>query len=189
MAATQPLYTPPFNDTVEVRVAPVRGRGVFATRDILKGTLVDVSPVLLFNDEEYSAHGKHTVLDHYTYRWRGGYALALGLGSIFNHSASPNTGFLRDMDKQTISYITLRDVPVGSELYICYGSSLWFDDAVGEGGDIRSPDDSEEEDDAHFLSRLQLDDAADDAEEEEDRADARRGTGQGGDAESHSSAG
>ena len=52
-----------------------------ACRQIPAQTLVDISPVLLFNATEYEAHGRHTVLDHYTFVWRDGrMALALGLG-------------------------------------------------------------------------------------------------------------
>ena len=52
-----------------------------ACREIPAQTLVDISPVLLFNATEYEAHGRHTVLDHYTFVWRDGrMALALGLG-------------------------------------------------------------------------------------------------------------
>lgn len=71
-----------------------------AKNDITKiGTIVDVSPLLLFSSDEYQTHGKYTgmflliwhieslmvilitVLDHYTYKLRDGrLALALGLG-------------------------------------------------------------------------------------------------------------
>jgi tRNA-specific adenosine deaminase 3 len=45
-------------------------------------TLLEISPALLFSAEEYEAHGRHTVLDHYTFKWRDGrMALALGLGA------------------------------------------------------------------------------------------------------------
>ena len=48
--------------------------------------MIEVSPVLLFTESEYEAHGRHTILDHYTFNWRDGrMALALGLGEI--HSA------------------------------------------------------------------------------------------------------
>ncbi len=50
------------------------------------GTLIEISPVLLFSPEEYQVHGKHTKLDTYTFLWRWengekAWALALGLGT------------------------------------------------------------------------------------------------------------
>ena len=56
-------------------------------------------------------------------------ALALGLGSMFNHSRSQNVGFRRDVENQTLVFSTLRDVEAQEELCISYGSKLWFDDA------------------------------------------------------------
>ena len=52
-----------------------------ATRSIPAGTLIDISPVILFGKEEYHNYGRFTVVDHYTFVWRDGrMALALGLG-------------------------------------------------------------------------------------------------------------
>ncbi|KAJ2632204.1 hypothetical protein H4R22_001443 [Coemansia sp. RSA 1290] len=115
---------------LELRCHPQRGRGVFTRNAIGRGTLVHISPVLIFGHEEYRDYGKHTCLDHYTYRWqKGQYALALGLGSMFNHEppGSENVGFVRDMDRALIKYVALRDIAAGEELCICYGSNVWFD--------------------------------------------------------------
>ncbi|KAI9500472.1 hypothetical protein GGI25_001595 [Coemansia spiralis] len=123
----QPL---PTLDCLELRTHPQRGRGVFTREPIPKGTLVHISPVLLFGAEEYSRHGKFTQLDHYTYCWKGGcFALALGLGSMFNHEpfGQENIGFVRDMHNEFIKYTALRDIAAGEELCICYGPNVWFD--------------------------------------------------------------
>jgi uncharacterized protein len=58
-------------------------------------------------------------------------ALALGLGSMFNHMRRPNVGWERDITTQSIRYFTIRDIMEGEELCISYGSKLWFDDADG----------------------------------------------------------
>ena len=53
-----------------------------ASRELARGEVIEISPVLLFSAEEYGAHGQYTVLDHYTFKWRDGrMALALGLGA------------------------------------------------------------------------------------------------------------
>lgn len=52
---------------------------------------------------------------------------------MFNHSAShQNVGWERDVDNKLIVYKTLREVEVGEELCISYGSRLWFVDADAE---------------------------------------------------------
>lgn len=160
------LYLNPFG--LVIRSTPTMGRGVFglssslpfsspfidtrkATRPIPAGTLVDISPVLLFSKEEYEAHGKHTVLDHYTFVWKDGrMALALGLGecqsysleirmhqilmdyrrssgSMFNHSSDrPNVAFSLDRENSAIKFTTSKRIQPEEELYIFYGPKLWF---------------------------------------------------------------
>ncbi|KAJ2890089.1 hypothetical protein GGI21_006306 [Coemansia aciculifera] len=114
---------------LELRTHPLRGRGVFTRSAIARGTLVHISPVLLFDHAEYSEHGKYTKLDHYTYCWQSGFALALGLGSMFNHEplGRENIGFIRDVGLGLIRYTALRDIAAGEELCICYGPNVWFD--------------------------------------------------------------
>ncbi|KAJ1647255.1 hypothetical protein J3B02_005290 [Coemansia erecta] len=132
---------------LELREHPNRGRGVFTQQEIKQGTLIHISPVLVFGQNEYRKHGKYTRLDHYTYCWKNGsYALALGLGSMFNHEpfGQQNVGFIRDMDQSLIRYTALRDISAGEELCICYGPNVWFDvvpqdgqDTDGENADSR----------------------------------------------------
>ncbi|KAF9513872.1 hypothetical protein BS47DRAFT_1285833, partial [Hydnum rufescens UP504] len=111
------------------------GRGVYASRQLARGVLVEISPVLLFPREEYLAHGRHTALDSYTFVWRdkshGGqkvWALALGLGSLFNHSPSPNVSYTLDYVTLSIRYTTSQPIAAGEELFICYGrdEDMWW---------------------------------------------------------------
>jgi hypothetical protein len=65
-------------DETGTNVHPVASKAIPAC------TLLEISPALLFSSEEYEAHGRHTLLDHYTFKWRDGrLALALGLGARF----------------------------------------------------------------------------------------------------------
>ncbi|SRR6266436_9805146 len=116
-----------------------------ASKPLLAHTLLEISPALLFSAEEYEAHGRHTVLDHYTFIWRDGrIALALGLGaltclsllqlsnfihtgSLFNHSDSPNVSYSIDTATDSIRYTTVRAVEPDEELCIYHGSNLWFE--------------------------------------------------------------
>lgn len=55
-------------------------------------------------------------------------ALALGLGSLLNHSVhGQNVGWKKDLESACITYIALRDIHQGEELCINYGK-LWFQD-------------------------------------------------------------
>ncbi|KAJ3763320.1 cytidine deaminase-like protein [Lentinula raphanica] len=105
-----------------------KGRGVYASRRIERNTVIEISPVLFFGIEEYEKHGKFTILDHYTFKWKDGrMALALGLGSLFNHSSSPNVSYKLDHQTDSIRYETARDIEEDEELCIFYGHKLWFD--------------------------------------------------------------
>ncbi|KIJ64466.1 hypothetical protein HYDPIDRAFT_45162, partial [Hydnomerulius pinastri MD-312] len=99
-----------------------------ASRIIPAQTVIEISPVLLFTKEEYENHGKHTLLNHYTFNWRDGrMALALGLGSLFNHSSQPNVSFSVDAARECIVYTSARPINLNEELCIFYGHHLWFD--------------------------------------------------------------
>lgn len=129
------------------------GRGVFASSSILKGTVVEVSPVLIFTKVEVEKHTSQTCLEHYTYYWpdpAGGpqtQAIALGLGSMFNHSIRrQNVIWARDIAAGTIVYTAHRDIEAGEELCISYGNArLWFEDAdlKDEESELEDKDDFE----------------------------------------------
>ena len=77
-------------------------------------------------------------------------AVALGLGSLFNHSTlHQNVGWTRDLTGQCIVYKALRDIKAGEELCINYGK-LWFVDADEE----QSQQKDNDEDD--FLSNIEI---------------------------------
>lgn len=97
--------------------------------------------MLLFSKEEYQNHGKYTILDQYTFKWPDGrMALALGLGSLFNHSEQPNVTYSLDVATDSIRYTAVRDVQEGEELCIFYGHKLWFDPVGSEYSSLREPE-------------------------------------------------
>jgi SET domain-containing protein len=169
-AAALPLPPPAL---LAVRASPGRGRGVFATSAIARGTLIEVSPVLVFAAEEWQRHARHTLLAHYTFRWRpaGSFALALGVGSLFNHSARPSVGWTRRIELEgergregegeggggggggAVAFTTLKDVAEGEELFISYGPQVWFD-AGGAEGEARGDDAPLSSDDEDALALI-----------------------------------
>jgi SET domain-containing protein len=94
-------------DTNPLRLgrSPLSGRGVFAARDLPAETVVEVSPVLLL----HRADGDHAgSLARYVFEWdedadETAYAMALGWGSMFNHSGTPSCRYLRADDDDTIA--------------------------------------------------------------------------------------
>lgn len=119
--------------SLPVRVVPIagKGRGVVAARRILGGELIESAPVVLVPACE-TAKLDGTVLDHYVYDWADGLAIALGNGSIYNHSYTPNAIYARRLDTRALEYTALRDIDEGEEVLINYNGDandrtpLWF---------------------------------------------------------------
>ena len=111
------------------------GRGVYATRDIKTGELIEVSPVLISCENEWK-YIKKTVLFDYVFTWGENYehtAIALGYGSLFNHSYNPNASFSNNTENLSIDFYAISDIKCGEEITINYNedaednSPLWFD--------------------------------------------------------------
>ena len=116
---------------VEIRQTAARGRGVFAASQIARGDLLERAPCILVPKREYEEHARHTAFEHYLFTARASRnsLLALGIGSLFNHSSRPNVDYRVHEETLTIDSFAARDVPAGEELCIYYGpdEELWFD--------------------------------------------------------------
>jgi SET domain-containing protein len=100
-------------DKIEVRRAGRKGRGVFARRPIRKGEVIERTPVLVLP--------AGAALGDYCFEWgEGTWALALGYGSLYNHSYHPNARY-DDEDAGRVKVFTaLRDIRPGEEILINY---------------------------------------------------------------------
>jgi len=105
-----------------------KGRGVYARRDFAKGNLVERSPVILVRAAD--VRGK---LIRYTFEWqpRNMHAIALGVGSLFNHAVDPNLDFRLVIDRREIEFTARRAIARGEELTIHYAGEPGVDTAVG----------------------------------------------------------
>ncbi len=118
---------------IEVRKIPSKGRGIFATAFIPKGTVFEQAPVLVMPAKEMNVDQEDTVLSHYTFAWgKNTVAVALGFGSLYNHSYSPNACY-EDVSGHLKNYIAIRDNQAGEEVTINYNGEsdskepVWFD--------------------------------------------------------------
>jgi uncharacterized protein len=115
---------------IEVKRIKGKGRGVFARRLILKGEVIERVPVIVLPAEEVVSG---TTLANYAFKWgRGQAALALGYGSLYNHSDRPNARYW-DVGPQTKEFTALRDIEPGEEITVNYNgkprsrSAVWFE--------------------------------------------------------------
>lgn len=115
-----------------IQSIPNKDRGIVATVPIPPFTLVHTAPCLYFSMEDYDLYLQHTILSQYLFHTpgHGGYLLALGHGSLFNHDSNkPNIVYTIDVAKLEIRFSTsYRKVEPGDELCIHYGRDLWFNE-------------------------------------------------------------
>lgn len=85
------------------------------------------------------------MLDHHSFRWKDGkMALALGLGSLFNRSDSPNVSYSIDTTTESIRFTTTRAVEPDEELCVrhSHGPSL-SSEGPGPDGSAEPADDDD----------------------------------------------
>ena len=118
------------SDAIEVKRVRSKGRGVFARRLIRRGEVIERVPVIVLPAE---AVGDGSALWDYCFAWgRGTLALALGYGSLYNHSYRPNARY-NDVGPQAKAFQALRDIAPGEEITINYNGEpsrrrkVWFD--------------------------------------------------------------
>jgi len=86
------------------------GRGVFAGEDFKKGDLVERCPAIVFPLKEYPII-KKTILRNYYFMWgKNTSVICLGLGSLYNHSYTPNATYKKNIKSKTIDFIALKDI-------------------------------------------------------------------------------
>ncbi len=112
------------------------GRGVFASEDISRGSIIEICPTIELTKHD-TAHISESMLATYLFffgetKEQG--LLVLGYGSLYNHSHTPNAIYQMSPTYKTISFIANKDIKKDSEITFDYatGSSnnknpLWFE--------------------------------------------------------------
>ncbi len=128
--------TPPDPNSRNVRIGVVEGhgRGMFATRKILKGELIERAPIIPLSEKEWPIASR-TLLADYGFDWGEKdeqASIALGYVSIYNHSYSPNAQLEQMLDELMMEVVAIKDIPAGQEITINYNGEpesqdeLWF---------------------------------------------------------------
>jgi len=111
------------------------GRGVFTSKPIPKGSIIEVSPVIVLPGKDRT-HLDKTQLHDYYFIWGekdDHCALVLGYGSLYNHDFEPNAEYRPDFEGATLDFYALQDIPAGTEVTVNYSGDpggrieLWFE--------------------------------------------------------------
>lgn len=115
------LFTQTRAASAVMRDSPVHGRGMFATRNIKSGEVIETVPLLLFNRSDVM---KGSILLDYDLAVKDKHAIMLGYASIYNHSDQSNASWEFDSIPNLFINAT-RDIYAGEEIFVDYGTAYW----------------------------------------------------------------
>jgi SET domain-containing protein len=107
--------------------------GMFCTEDIEKDSVIEICPIIVIPHEQAKEIIRSHVLYEYYFEWKKeSIALALGYGSLYNHSPKPNAAFDADYPNQYIIFKALENIPAGTEILVDYHAGtpdekVWFE--------------------------------------------------------------
>lgn len=107
---------------IEIKKSSIHGRGAFFTSDIKIRQLFACDVIIL--DKSYIIP---TYIVEYTFPWKGKKesCICAGFGSFLNHSDIPNLKIYSiDKENFTMTFISLKNVQVGEELFIFYSEFM-----------------------------------------------------------------
>jgi SET domain-containing protein len=118
---------------ITVKTTKKFGRGVYAKTRIRRGAIIERSPLVILPKNEVD----ETELVDYCFDWaRNKVALALGTGSLFNHSFDPNAEWEEDKKKMQMVFQATQTIQQGEQIFINYGYPLsevnrpWYREAA-----------------------------------------------------------
>ncbi|MDG6348576.1 SET domain-containing protein-lysine N-methyltransferase [Luteimonas sp. 8-5] len=112
-----------------------KGRGVFASRKISSGEIVEVCPVVVLSSrwKQMPPEVQRVVFDWgYLTKQEAASCLALGWGSMYNHANPASLRYVAVADAFVMQFVAARDIDADEELTINYNET---------GGDISSTED------------------------------------------------
>lgn len=106
---------------IELKKSKIHNRGVFAKELIKKGEIIEKIPLL----EIPSKISQNNILNEYVIGSNECCYLMLGLGSLYNHSYTPNA-IMKFVNKETVNICAIKDINVNEEILYNYGDDyLW----------------------------------------------------------------
>ncbi|MEM6963877.1 MAG: SET domain-containing protein-lysine N-methyltransferase [Bacteroidota bacterium] len=112
-----------------------RGRGVFTAQEITPGDLIEICPLLIIPKKDVASIHQTVIHDYYFLleQPKGAACIALGYGSIYNHSKNPNAKVIFDYKKEESEIQCYKLIQPGTEIFIDYTDGgkeeapLWFE--------------------------------------------------------------
>lgn len=115
------FVTQPTN-SIYVAISDIHGRGVFAQLAIKPGAIIEICPIIKMNLQEMTVR-KHMLLNYYAFMIdeESEYtAIALGYGSLYNHSNTCNAIFYFNKEKELLIFEAVNPIAKDEEITINY---------------------------------------------------------------------
>lgn len=118
---------------------PNAARGVFAKCDIAKGEVIERCPVILVSRHDTSNLSESILVTYFFYfgKKKERLAIALGFGSIYDHSYKPNATYKIKIKEEIIEFTAIKDIKKDEEITVNYNfgnpkdkGPLWFKDGA-----------------------------------------------------------
>ena len=99
----------------------------------MEDSVIEICPIIVIPGEQAREIVRGFVLYEYYFEWKkDSIAIALGYGSLYNHSASPNAVFEPDYKNQYIIFKSIKEIPAGQEILVDYHAGtpdekVWFE--------------------------------------------------------------
>ncbi len=102
---------------------PKAGRGVFANKELAKGEIFEIAPVIELPSIDIPSIQK-TLLRNYYFTWgknRELLAIGLGYSSLYNHSYDKaNATYVKNIPEKSIEYTALQTIHKDEEILVNY---------------------------------------------------------------------
>lgn len=107
---------------LQLRASNIHGQGVFCSKNIRKGELIEVAPLLTGSAYEYELLCHTNLHDYYFVIDNKETAMAIGLGfaSWYNHACPANARYKINLKTRTMIINAVKDIKSGSEITINY---------------------------------------------------------------------
>ena len=112
------------------------GRGVYARRSIKKDEIIEKCPVIEVPEHDMANLKESILVTYFFYfgKQKQRLAVALGFGSIYNHSYKPNAKYKIKHTEKSMDFIALNDIKKDDEITFDYKQEnsknkrpLWFE--------------------------------------------------------------
>ncbi|MEK7631014.1 MAG: SET domain-containing protein [Patescibacteria group bacterium] len=107
---------------IRIQKTKDRGRGIIAERNFKKGDVIEVAPVIVMSAAEKEYIKKTELFNHY-FDWGTDSkkaAICLGLGSIYNHSWTPNAKYVYREKDEVLIFTAIKPIKKGEEICTSY---------------------------------------------------------------------